>query len=56
LKVKEGLEVLTDTEEIRKYRKILLQLYLVMASDSELVKNLAFKYGVTSSPFQNDSI
>lgn len=51
LKVKEGLEILTDTEEIRKYRKILLRLYLVMAPDSDAVKNLALKYGVTSSPF-----
>lgn len=51
LKVAEGLEVLTDTEEIRKHRKVLLELYLAQAPESQFIKDLALKYGVASTRF-----
>jgi NADH dehydrogenase/NADH:ubiquinone oxidoreductase subunit G len=52
LKVKEGLEVLTETEEIRKHRRVLLELYLAQAPESQFIKDLALKYDVTATRFR----
>lgn len=51
LKVHKDLEVLTDTEAVKKYRKILLELYLAQAPNAELIKEIALKYGVTETRF-----
>jgi NADH dehydrogenase/NADH:ubiquinone oxidoreductase subunit G len=47
----EGLEVKTDTPEIRQIRKGLLELYLAQAPDSDDIKKLAARYGLTGSRF-----
>ena len=46
-KVTDGLIVKTDTERVRKARKIVLELLLARAPDSEKLKSLAEEYGVT---------
>ena len=47
----EGLEVLTDTPEIVKHRNILFELYLAEAPQSEVIRALAARYGVTKTRF-----
>ncbi len=47
----EGLEVKTDTEEIKGVRKGLMELYLAEAPDSDYIKEMAAKYGITESRF-----
>jgi len=42
-----GLEVMTDTPEVQKHRKIILEFYLAQAPGSQEIKRLAEKYGVT---------
>ncbi len=61
LKATEGLEVLTETEEIENHRKILFQFYLAQAPNSEVIKKLAAKYHVEETPFtiksrENDNL
>ncbi len=51
LKATEGLEVITDTDKIKKYRNVLFELYLAEAPGSEEIKELAKKYGVTKTRF-----
>jgi len=51
LRATEGLEVFTDTPEILRHRKMLLELYLAEAPKSEVIKSLAAKYGVTRTRF-----
>ena len=51
LRAKDGLEVLTDTPEILRHRKMLLELYLAEAPKSEIIKSLADRYGVTKTRF-----
>ncbi|MBN1308331.1 MAG: (2Fe-2S)-binding protein [Chitinispirillaceae bacterium] len=46
--VKEGLEVKTDSEALRKVRKLLVELLWPLAPE------LAEKYGITASRFSND--
>ncbi len=48
---KDGLEVKTDTEEIRTVRRGLLELYLAEAPDSDFIKELAASHGVSGSRF-----
>lgn len=48
-KVSEGLIVKTDTEMVRKTRKIILELLLARAPESEKIKMLAEEYGVTET-------
>lgn len=52
LRVREGLEVLSETKEIAKHRRILLELYLAQAPESQFIKDLALKYGVTETRFR----
>ena len=44
--VHEGLEVLTDTDRVKKARKIVIELLLARCPDSEVIKTLAYAYGV----------
>jgi len=48
-KITEGLEVKTDTERVRKARKIVFELLLARCPDAEKIKRLAEKYGVTET-------
>lgn len=48
-KVSEGLEVKTDTERVKKARKIVFELLMARSPDSEQIKELAAKWGVTGT-------
>lgn len=45
----DGLIVKTDTERVQKTRKIIFELLLARAPDSEKIKELAAEYGVTET-------
>ena len=47
----DGLEVKTDTEQISRIRRGLLELYLAQAPDADKIKEMAADYGVTESRF-----
>ena len=49
--VEEGLTVQTDTERIRKIRRMLLELLLARCPDSEEIRDLAKKAGVDKTRF-----
>jgi bidirectional [NiFe] hydrogenase diaphorase subunit len=49
--VEEGMEVATDSEEVRKNRAMNLELLLSRAPDSETVRQFASRYGVTKPRF-----
>jgi len=51
LEAVEGLEVLTETPEITRMRKVLLELYLAQAPKAEAIRALAERYGVTKTRF-----
>ncbi len=51
LEVAEGLEVVTETPEITRMRKILLELYLAQAPRAKAVQALAERYGVSKTRF-----
>jgi len=51
LRAAEGLEVVTDTPAIVKYRSVLFELYLAEAPKSEVMKAMAARYGVTKTRF-----
>jgi NADH dehydrogenase/NADH:ubiquinone oxidoreductase subunit G len=51
MRAREGLEILTDTPEILRHRQTLLQLYLAEAPKSEVIKEMAARYGVARTPF-----
>ncbi|MCM8788687.1 MAG: 2Fe-2S iron-sulfur cluster-binding protein [Candidatus Omnitrophica bacterium] len=51
--VEEGLIVRTDTEEVLKTRKIIIELLLARCSTNKKIKDLAEKYGITESRFGN---
>lgn len=48
----EGIEVNTDTERVRKSRKILLELYLARSPDSQAIIDIAKEYGVRDTRFK----
>jgi bidirectional [NiFe] hydrogenase diaphorase subunit len=48
-KVSEGLKVKTDTERVKRSRKIILELMLARCPDAERIKKLASDYGVTET-------
>jgi bidirectional [NiFe] hydrogenase diaphorase subunit len=50
-----GIEVKTDSEEIRKHRATVLELILAEAPGSERVQKLAAEYGVDSSRFKRET-
>ncbi|MCP4600950.1 MAG: 4Fe-4S dicluster domain-containing protein [Proteobacteria bacterium] len=49
--VLEGIEVKTDSDEIRKHRAMVLELILGEAPDNKHIKKLAAEYGVEKSRF-----
>jgi len=51
LRAADGLEVLTDTPEIVKHRSILFELYLAEAPKSDVIRDMAARYGVTRTRF-----
>jgi len=51
LRATEGLEIVTDTPEIVKHRKILFELYIAEAPRSGVIKKMAARYGVTRTRF-----
>jgi len=52
LRAAEGLEIVTDTEKIKQHRNILFELYLAQAPNSIEIKEMAAKYGVTKTRFE----
>lgn len=50
-KCTDGLEVMTDTERVRKARKVIIELLLARSPESEKLKALAAEYGVTGTRF-----
>ncbi|MEF8798733.1 MAG: 2Fe-2S iron-sulfur cluster-binding protein [Candidatus Bipolaricaulota bacterium] len=54
-KVSEGVEVKTHNERIEERRSIILELLLAEAPDSEELRQLAAKHGVTESRFELNS-
>jgi len=51
LRAAEGLEVITESEEVLQIRKGLLELYLAQAPDAPYIHELAARHGVTSTRF-----
>ncbi len=51
VRVKNGLEILTDTPDVILHRKILLELYLAEAPHSDVITAMAGRYGVTKTRF-----
>jgi NADH dehydrogenase/NADH:ubiquinone oxidoreductase subunit G len=51
IKVHNDLEILTDTPEIIKHRNLLFELYLAEAPKSEVIKEMAAKFGVSKTRF-----
>ena len=51
IRVHNGLEILTDTPEIIQHRNILFELYLSEAPKSEVIRDMAAKYGITKTRF-----
>ena len=49
--VEEGLVVLTDSPEVRRTRKEILELLMARAPDADAVRTLAAEYGVDVSPY-----
>jgi bidirectional [NiFe] hydrogenase diaphorase subunit len=49
-----GLEVFTDSEAVRTGRRLVLELLLARCPGSDVVKQLAARYGVTSTPFPTE--
>ena len=52
LQVFDGLSVETDSDEVLKHRRMLLELYLAQAPDSSKLKELALRYGVSGTRFR----
>ena len=52
--VEEGLEILTDSERVRKVRGLMLELLLALLHNSQEIKNLARQYGITSSRYKRE--
>jgi NADH dehydrogenase/NADH:ubiquinone oxidoreductase subunit G len=48
----EGLEIRTDTERVRKARRVVLELLLARCPEAEPIRALAAEYGVTAPRFK----
>ena len=48
-KVTEGLKVKTDSDRVKKTRKIIFELLLARCPDAERIKELAEEYGITET-------
>jgi NADH dehydrogenase/NADH:ubiquinone oxidoreductase subunit G len=53
--VLDGIEVTTDNEDIRRNRKLVLELILAQAPDAPQIKKLAAEYGIEKSRFQREN-
>jgi bidirectional [NiFe] hydrogenase diaphorase subunit len=49
--VEEGLTVITNTEKLRKIRRMLVELLLARCPDSEVIQEMAAEYGLTDTRF-----
>jgi NADH dehydrogenase/NADH:ubiquinone oxidoreductase subunit G len=49
--VEEGLSVQTNTEKIQKHRKMLLELLMARCPESDVIRDMATKMGVTATRF-----
>ena len=54
LPVKEGMKVQTDSEKVRKSRKMTIELLLARCPDEEVLQNLAEEYGVGELRFKKN--
>lgn len=52
--VKDNVEVLTDSQEVRLVRRTVLELLLARCPSAELIQNLAREYGVTEVRYTKD--
>ncbi|HUV38485.1 MAG TPA: 2Fe-2S iron-sulfur cluster-binding protein [Planctomycetota bacterium] len=52
--VSEGLEVRTGSDEVQAARKTVLELLLARCPGSDVIRELAAKYGVTDTPYVSD--
>jgi len=50
--VEDDLEVLTNSETVVEHRRMIMQLLLARCPDNEVIKNMAGKMGVNSTPFK----
>ena len=51
---KEGMEIFTDTDEVRLVRRSVLELLLARCPSSEVIRSLADEYGVTHGRYAED--
>ncbi|RLF02634.1 MAG: heterodisulfide reductase, partial [Thermoprotei archaeon] len=51
----EGMEVFTDTEEVQKGRKLIVELLLARCPDVPVLKELAKTYGIEAPRFRKDA-
>jgi bidirectional [NiFe] hydrogenase diaphorase subunit len=49
--VEDGLVVQTNSEKVAKHRRMLIKLLMARVPDSDVIKEMAEKLGVTSTPF-----
>ncbi|MBM4373070.1 MAG: (2Fe-2S)-binding protein [Deltaproteobacteria bacterium] len=49
--VEEGLAVLTDSPEVRRTRREILELLLARAPEAQAVRDLALEYGIEAPPY-----
>ncbi|MBN2160012.1 MAG: (2Fe-2S)-binding protein [Spirochaetes bacterium] len=52
--VREGLEIKTDTELVKKIRKGILELLMARVPDSDVIREMAAKDGITETRFFKD--
>jgi bidirectional [NiFe] hydrogenase diaphorase subunit len=50
----EGLEILTNSERVRKVRGLMLELLLAMMHNSQEIRTLARQHGITASRYKRD--
>lgn len=51
LRAVDGLTVVTDTPEVERHRRIILELYLAQAPKADRIREMAARYGVTRTRF-----
>jgi len=51
LQAAEGMKVVTDDDDVRKARKVVLELLLARAPDAEILQEMAKEYGIEKSRF-----
>ena len=49
--MEQGMEIKTDTPEIREHRKMIMELLLARCPDSEVVREMAARVGITETRF-----